>query len=235
MKILDRYLLMGLFLFLSTNISHAQSDHLYIRDTRNDATLPGHYNQAIMPSFKFSHVMGVDDPSMYATVMGLRGWVDDSGGPAHELAFTGRTGILYRTGTQANGWSNWRKILSENANGHVGIGTNSPAEKLSVNGKVRAHEIKVEVTGWPDYVFEPNYRLQSLQDLNRYIKTHGHLPEIPKATNIEADGLSLGEMNKLLLKKIEELSLHLIEKDEQVQSLESRLQIIEKHLSTSKP
>ncbi len=235
MKISPCYLLTGFLLFLSTNISHAQSDHLFIRDTRNEATLPEHYSHALRPAFKYAPALAIPNPEGYVTLIGLRGWYDDTGGPAHELAFTERTGILYRTGTQLNGWGNWRKILSENTNGNVGIGTNSPAEKLSVNGKIRAHEIKVEVTGWPDYVFEPNYRLQSLQDLKRYIKKHGHLPDMPSASEAESEGLSLGEMNKLLLKKVEELSLHLIEKDGQVQSLESRLKIIEQHLSTVKP
>ena len=111
-------------------------------------------------------------------------------------------------------------------NGNVGIGTITPAEKLSVNGKIRAYEIKVEVTGWPDYVFEPNYRLQSLSELDQFIKIHGHLPDMPSASEAESEGISLGEFNTLLLKRMEEQTLHLIEKDKEISELRDEVAAI---------
>ncbi len=99
---------------------------------------------------------------------------------------------------------------------NVGIGTLTPQEKLSVNGKIRAKEIKVEATNWPDYVFKQNYDLMPLQQLETYIKANGHLPGVPSAQKAQQEGVELGEMNKILLKKIEELTLHLIEKDKQL-------------------
>ncbi|RZJ76944.1 MAG: hypothetical protein EOO45_00230 [Flavobacterium sp.] len=108
-------------------------------------------------------------------------------------------------------------------NGNVGIGTATPKEKLSVNGKIRAHEVKVETSNWPDYVFNSNYKLRSLAEIEKDIKTTGHLPEMPSAKEAELNGIELGEMNKLLLKKIEELTLHLIEKEKDI----SRLKKIE--------
>jgi uncharacterized protein YaiE (UPF0345 family) len=96
-------------------------------------------------------------------------------------------------------------------NGDFGIGTTTPKEKLSVNGKIRAHEIKVEATNWPDYVFEEGYNVGTLTGLESYIKANKHLPEIPSAKEAETNGVELGEMNKLLLKKIEELTLYVIE------------------------
>ncbi|PRD44962.1 hypothetical protein [Sphingobacterium haloxyli] len=108
----------------------------------------------------------------------------------------------------------------------VGGGLKS-GSRMSVNGKIAAKEVEVTVNNWPDYVFRKDYELKPLSQVEKYIKENGHLPEIPKAEEVEADGLSLGEMDKLLLKKIEELTLHLIEKDRQVADLERRMQAME--------
>ncbi|TJZ53580.1 hypothetical protein FAZ15_16200 [Sphingobacterium olei] len=112
--------------------------------------------------------------------------------------------------------------------GNFGIGTNSPTEKLSVNGNIRAKEIKVETANWPDYVFHKNYELTPLKDLKQFIKENGHLPEVPKAKEIEERGLSLGEMNKTLMKKIEELTLYLLQKENEMDEMRERLLRLEK-------
>ena len=106
--------------------------------------------------------------------------------------------------------------LSIRANGYVGIGSTSPTEKLTVNGKIKANEIRVDGAGAPDYVFEESYKAASLEEVESYIKRNKHLPEVPSAKEFERDGMAVGEMNKLLLKKIEELTLHLIEKGKQL-------------------
>ncbi|WP_343522261.1 hypothetical protein [Pedobacter sp.] len=121
--------------------------------------------------------------------------------------------------------------------GYVGIGVTTPTERLTVNGKIKANEIRVDGTNAPDYVFEEDYKVATLAELERYIKANKHLPEIPSAKEFERDGIAVGEMNKLLLKKIEELTLHLIEKDKQygellndVKKQELRLRLLEKKL-----
>ncbi len=116
-------------------------------------------------------------------------------------------------------------------NGFVGIGTNNPQESLSVNGNIRAREVKVESTNWPDYVFDQGYEKMNLRDLEKFILSNKHLPEIPKASQVAAEGIKVGEMNKLLLKKIEELTLHLIEKDHQVESMENKLNELTERLN----
>ncbi|MBT2564398.1 hypothetical protein J7E50_06830 [Pedobacter sp. ISL-68] len=100
--------------------------------------------------------------------------------------------------------------------GNVGIGITNPSERLTVNGKIKANEIRVDGNGQPDYVFEEGYKISSLRETEQYIKLNKHLPEIPSAADAAKNGIALGEMNKLLLKKIEELTLHLIEKDKQL-------------------
>ncbi|GGH00535.1 tail fiber protein [Pedobacter zeae] len=118
--------------------------------------------------------------------------------------------------------------------GNVGIGTTAPTEKLTVNGKIKANEIRVDGQGAPDYVFEDSYHKLSLGEIEQYIKLNKHLPEVPSAKEFERDGMALGETNKLLLKKIEELTLHLIEKEKELKSQAERLTEIEKLLKINK-
>ena len=102
-------------------------------------------------------------------------------------------------------------------NGRVGLGTIEPDEKLTVKGKIHANEVRVDLLApiAPDYVFEEDYDLMTLSEVETYIKVNKHLPEVPSAKQMEAEGMHLKEMNLLLLKKVEELTLHLIEMKKQ--------------------
>ncbi|QRY57159.1 hypothetical protein [Sphingobacterium siyangense] len=107
--------------------------------------------------------------------------------------------------------------LMTDGSGNVGIGAPaSPGQKLSVNGSIRAREIKVETANWPDYVFKQDYRLLSLEEVDEFIQRNNHLPDVPKAEVVEKEGYSLNEMDKILLKKIEEMTLQLIQLNETV-------------------
>lgn len=102
-------------------------------------------------------------------------------------------------------------------NGSVGIGTTQPDQKLTVNGTVHSKEVKVDTSiPIPDYVFEKSYKLPDLSQLKNYLESNHHLPEIPSAAEIEKNGLNLGQMNLKLLKKVEELTLYVIDKDRQI-------------------
>ncbi|SES20074.1 hypothetical protein [Pedobacter rhizosphaerae] len=113
-------------------------------------------------------------------------------------------------------------------NGNLGIGIHNPAEKLAVNGNIRAKEVKVEAANWPDYVFRPDYELPSLSVIEKQIKANGHLSEMPSAKEVEANGVKLGELNKLLLKKVEELTLHLIEQNKQMTEMKKEIEKLKK-------
>ncbi|MCH5718188.1 hypothetical protein [Niabella hibiscisoli] len=119
-------------------------------------------------------------------------------------------------------------IKSNQDGGYVGIGTAVPKEKLSVNGKIRAHEIKVEQNNWPDYVFKPAYQLMPISKLEEYIKIHSHLPGIPSAHQVKENGIALGENQAALLKKIEEQALYIIQQEKKMTSLEKRIEKLEK-------
>jgi hypothetical protein len=98
-------------------------------------------------------------------------------------------------------------------NGNVGIGTNNTqGYKLAVAGNMIAESVKVKLQGtWPDFVFAKDYALPTLEETEKHIKEKGHLPGIPSAAEVEKNGIELGDMNKKLLQKIEELTLYMIE------------------------
>jgi len=110
------------------------------------------------------------------------------------------------------------KFTVEN-NGNVGIGTLTPAEKLSVNGNIRAKEIKVETANWPDYVFAKDYQLQPLTEVEAFINKNQHLPGLPNKEAVAAEGVNLGEMNRKLLEKVEELTLHIIRLEKELHAV----------------
>ncbi|MCJ8208814.1 hypothetical protein MUY27_03785 [Mucilaginibacter sp. RS28] len=108
--------------------------------------------------------------------------------------------------------------------GNVGIGTTSPDQKLTVNGTIHASQVKVDTSiPVPDYVFKSGYRLKSLQDVKEYIDKNQHLPEIPSASQQEKEGVDLGKMNQLLLKKVEELTIYLIQQDKKIKMLQRKV------------
>ena len=112
--------------------------------------------------------------------------------------------------------------MGTNGNVRIGNGSGDPSNALEVNGIVRSKEVLVEITGWSDFVFEKDYKLMSLAEVEQFVKQHGHLPDVPSANEVEENGIELGEMNALLLQKIEEMTLHLIELEKRIQELESQ-------------
>ena len=107
--------------------------------------------------------------------------------------------------------------------GNVGIGTTAPGSyKLAVNGDIRAKRITVE-TGWSDFVFAKDYKLMSLKEVEEFINQNHHLPEIPPASEVETNGADLGEMVKLQMAKIEQLTLYIIQQQKEIDAIKKEL------------
>ncbi|SDN34840.1 hypothetical protein SAMN05421820_107147 [Pedobacter steynii] len=117
----------------------------------------------------------------------------------------------------------WSRVLLE-IDGKVGIGTeDTKGYKLAVAGNMIAESIKVQLsTAWPDYVFAKSYTLPALSETEKFINENGHLPGVPTASEVKANGIDVGEMNAKLLQKIEELTLHLIRQQKEIDQLKKR-------------
>jgi len=134
----------------------------------------------------------------------------------------------YRTIIYANGL----ETISATYAGNVGIGTASPSHRLSVNGTIKTKEVIVETTGWADHVFADDYRLAPLDEVEAHIRAKKHLPGIPSAATVAEQGISLGEMQAKLLEKIEELTLHVIRQEREIQKLRTRLETVEPQMTS---
>ncbi len=109
----------------------------------------------------------------------------------------------------------------------VAIGAVVPAAsayRLTVGGKIICEELKVKLvsSGWPDYVFDKKYKLKSLPDVEKFIAKNNHLPNIPSAKEVEKNGIEVGDMQKKMMEKIEELTLYIIDLQKQVDTLKRK-------------
>jgi hypothetical protein len=119
----------------------------------------------------------------------------------------------------SNNWSLSGNNISNSNTGIVSIGAYLnplPSDanlKLAVNGNVYAKKLKITQTGWPDYVFDSSYHLRPLQEVESFIQQHQHLPEVPSAAEVTRNGVDVGDQQSVLLKKLEELTLYIIEQN----------------------
>ena len=176
--------------------------------------------------------IGTDIP---ATMLHIKGSdadltleLEPSGANMAELRFVDdgviKANIYYNRSDEELWLKNGSEGLVINNSGNVGIGTsNLGSYKLSVNGKIRATEIKVEVYPWSDYVFNSNYRLKTLDEVEKYIIENKHLPDVPDEEEVKSNGINVGEMNSILLRKIEEQTLYIIELNKKIEELQKQI------------
>ena len=180
--------------------------------------------------------IGTSDPDLTSHIIGASGFPATSGinqVGVLRLQGTGSNGVLdfsvnagsgatLQVTNRINLAANYSLILNPNG-GNVGVGTTAPTEKLSVNGNIKAKKLIVTQTGWADYVFDKNYTLIPVDSLSTYIKTHKHLPEMPTTKDVQDHGVDVGNNQALLLKKIEELTLYIIEQHKEIEALKKKI------------
>ena len=121
-----------------------------------------------------------------------------------------------------------KNIIFNPIGGNVGIGTITPDSKLAVNGTLHSKEVKVDMTGWSDFVFKKDYTLPTLEEVEKHIIEKGHLENIPTEDEVLKNGINLGEMNATLLQKIEELTLYAIEQEKKINTQSRTIETLKK-------
>lgn len=202
-------------------------------------------------SIKLWDNYGNGGPSQYGTVMEIYG---RNGHQTSQLHFGGwdNSKIRYREAFYAqDSWSEWITLLdsknnvesagrlliggsgNHSINGNLSIGTLTPTSgaTLTVAGLVSCREIKVAVTAGADHVFNKDYQLMPLEDLEKYVHANKHLPEIATEKEMMIDGVSMNKFQIQLLQKIEELTLYLIEKDKRDSAQQLEIEQLQKQIA----
>jgi hypothetical protein len=131
--------------------------------------------------------------------------------------------------------ANAPKLVMGFNNLKVGIGLKPPSDgayMLYVAGGILATEVRVQLqSDWKDLVFKPEYKLRSLTEVETFISKNGHLPEIPTSETVQKEGINIGDMNALLLQKIEELTLYILQQQKQIDTQQSEINSIKSNLN----
>jgi len=174
--------------------------------------------------------IGTDNPTCELNVTGLAGenenivhFHNNSGGSGGRTLYCtnmgGNIGPLAEFNNSGSG-----PVAIFNG-GAVGIGTTeTTGYKLAVAGKIHAEEVMVEhADNWYDFVFNENYDLQDIYELEKFVKQNKHLPDVPDEMEVKEKGINLGEMNGILLKKVEELTLYIIQQQKEIDELKQKI------------
>ncbi|MFU8844490.1 MAG: hypothetical protein ACNA7V_11860 [Bacteroidales bacterium] len=203
------------------NVIQAQVNHTLFSDTRAvyGRSIPQNgYGYGVYGEGGWRGVHGWANSGDYSgTSYGVSGSATGSAGT--------RIGIY---GTASGGTTNWAGYFVGSAyissNLRIGTTTQATGYALSVNGKIIATEVRVEAfSNWPDYVFAEDYKLMSLEELEQSINENQHLPGIPSAQEVSETGFDLGDMQRRLLEKVEELTLYTIQQEKMIKELQQEI------------
>lgn len=190
----------------------ANSSYVIIIWLRGNTTYTYRSNYTVNPTV----YDGVQNPLPYKELVGTTSSIDHSYKTAID-SVVNNYGMTYGNTAYFNGSAN--NYIA----GSLGIGTVTPGTyKLAVEGTIGARKVKVMQGSWADFVFDSSYTLPSLKQVQSYIKDNHHLPDMPSAEEVKERGLDVGEMNKKLLQKIEELTLYLINQQQQISELKQQ-------------
>jgi hypothetical protein len=142
----------------------------------------------------------------------------------------------YNNGTPPYNLNTFSDVMTLNSAGTLSIGTTTPGTsyKLVVEGTIGARKVKVTQAAWADYVFDSTYVLSPLELVENFIDVNKHLPDVPSAAAVEKDGLDLGDNQALLLRKIEELTLYMIEFNKTISRQQEQIKNLQAQLSAKK-
>jgi len=170
-------------------------------------------NQTNESAIMIDHSLGFGSYANFGT--SLRTFTENAGLNTYALQFF----------TQRSFETGQTEKLRITGNGNVLIGKTSQANAayvLDVNGKARANEIVVNTTG-ADFVFDKNYRLWPIAELEKFVKQNKHLPEVPTAKAMQQEGVGVSELQTILLQKVEELTLYIIQQQKEINELKKKL------------
>jgi len=176
--------------------------------------------------------MGDDDAYNFAAV--LKGVVESTRTGTNVFDVAGSFQFL-----TTNTSFDYGERMRITADGDVGIGTTNPqgyklavAGSAAIDGIVKTTELEVKLDVWSDFVFNDDYKLMPLDQIEKYIKENKHLPDVPSASEVTSNGLKVGEMNAVMMQKIEELTLYLIEQDKKIKKLSSENEALREQIKT---
>lgn len=191
------------------------SQGLYIKnasDGRDELIFDGEGSLIVPGKIK---AFDASSPAIHVQQVGPQGikFSRDANHDDYILALAGNKGLYIKNSKDG------RDEMVFDGDGNVGIGTQTPTEKLHVQGDIKATGEVI----WPDFVFEDEYVLPSLLEIEQHIKNKGHLENVPSAREVSEEGISMMQMDATLLQKIEELTLYLIEQNKKIEQMEKEI------------
>ncbi len=151
---------------------------------------------------------------------------------ANRLTYgTDGTGWKFAIGKNQAGTITDQFVIQDNGNISIGTTTMPTSYKLSIGGDMIAERVVVKLqSNWPDFVFKTGYSLRPLSEVESFLKVNNHLPDVPSEAEVKAQGIDMEQMNATLLKKVEELTLYMIEQNKEIKTLKNKVEFLEKKL-----